>query len=68
MTLLISENGVSRGAHLPVQPGPDAHTGSRDKGGIQYQETVPGATEKCSSQVSTQSSGQSFHCTVFCKI
>lgn len=68
MTLLISENGVSRGAHLPVQPGPDAHTGSGDKGGIQYQETVPGTTEKCSSQVSTQSSGQSFHCTVFCKI
>lgn len=51
MTLFISENGVSRGAHLSVQPGPDAYTGSGDQGRIQHQEAVPGTTEKCSSQV-----------------
>lgn len=68
MSWFISENGVSWGAHLSVQPGPDAHTGSGDKGWIQYQETVPRTTEKCSSQVSTQSSGQSFCCTVFCEV
>lgn len=59
MTLFISENGVSWGAHLSVQPGPDAYTGSGDQGRIQHQETVPGTTEKCSSQVGARFNGQS---------
>lgn len=70
MTLFISENGVSWGAHLSVQPGPDAHSGSGDEGGIQHQEAVSGTTEKCSSQVGARFNGQSvefFHCTVFRK-
>lgn len=58
MSLFISENGVPWGAHLSVQPGSDAYTGSRDQGGIQHQETVSGTTEKCSSQVSAQFSGR----------
>ena len=53
-----SENGLSWRAHLPLQSGADAHSGSGDQGGIQYPEVMPRAAEKCPGQVSGRLKGR----------